>query len=174
MGEHKHHTNGAAAHAEMETGGLDCNRVVFCEKALVDRQNLSMITFVNVIDAMTIPDEAFNTIVPYQGHFDVAGEGNFEIQVVWFSEENSKTTLPAGNTTDTLKGLHGRQHFAALQVILPKLPGIWSLMLEWRPVGETEWRRGRGFSTVTIVSAGPAAALQAKLEAAAKSTAAKA
>jgi len=132
--------NGNGAKSD-KTTTLECYRAIVCTKAICDSQT-GLITYFEVQDGLGLSKDIFGKTVPLQGHFNIVGKGDYDIRVVWLSEDGH-TTQPAGDAVDRIS-LKGRDRFGAPALRLPLASGVWSLTLAWRHAGEAEWHNALG------------------------------
>lgn len=146
MGEHRRKDQGAVSGA---SAPLDVYRVVVCARAICDKQT-DLLTFVDVHEAWTLPEDVLGQVIAVQAHFGVAGDGKYEVRASWRSESGGLSPAVDG-TVDTLE-VKGRQRFAVMQIQVPKSAGNYALVLEWRFPGDL-WTRGAASAPITLIAA---------------------
>jgi hypothetical protein len=150
--------NGAAS-AKTKTP-LDAFRIVICSTVLINPATAN-ISYVEIVDTVQLPAEAFGQNIGVQANIAVEGKGDYAIRLAW---ARGNETQPAGDVPNDVT-VDNNTRINSAQLRTPKTPGAWSLVLEWRHANEAVWHRGSArapivFSVlgapVTAVSAAPA------------------
>lgn len=150
MGEHKHKNGASDKSGKSDKTDLGCYRAIVCSRGICD-QATNLTSYIDVQEDMSFPRGLFGKTILLQGHFGVVGIGEYEIRLVWTSDNGQ--TQPAGDMTPERIKLQGRQRFAAQALRLPPTDGYWALTLEWRHVGDLAWSVALAHSPIVFTYA---------------------